>query len=113
LKPLRPSLVALVVALLVAVGAALPGVATVPDARAAGGDGPKVVIVVGATHGTTDRYRSYADVAYAEAIKHTPNVVKVYSPNATWSAVKAAAKAMAGPAPTPTIRTTRPRMGSG
>ncbi|HET9084039.1 MAG TPA: FlgD immunoglobulin-like domain containing protein, partial [Candidatus Limnocylindrales bacterium] len=51
----------------------------------------KVVIVVGATHGTTPTYRKYADAAYAEAIKYTPNVVKVYSPNATWSRVKAAA----------------------
>jgi flagellar hook assembly protein FlgD len=51
----------------------------------------KVVIVVGATHGTTPTYRKYADAAYAEAIKYTPNVVKVYSPNATWSRMKAAA----------------------
>ena len=29
-------------------------------------------------------------MAYAEAIKYTPNVVKVYSPNATWAKVKAA-----------------------
>jgi hypothetical protein len=36
-------------------------------------------------------YRKYADAAYAEAIKYTPNVVKVYSPNATWSKVKSAA----------------------
>lgn len=49
----------------------------------------KVVIIVGATHGTTSKYRGYADEAYAEAIKYTPNVVKVYSPNATWSKVKA------------------------
>jgi flagellar hook assembly protein FlgD len=51
----------------------------------------KVVIVVGATHGTTATYRKYADAAYAEAIRHTPNVVKVYSPTATWSKVKSAA----------------------
>ncbi|MFL5686197.1 MAG: FlgD immunoglobulin-like domain containing protein [Chloroflexota bacterium] len=51
----------------------------------------KVVIVVGATHGTTPTYRKYADAAYAEAMKYTPNVVRVYSPNATWSRVKAAA----------------------
>jgi flagellar hook assembly protein FlgD len=51
----------------------------------------KVVIVVGATHGTTPTYRRYADAAYAEAIKYTPNVVKVYSPNATWSRVRSAA----------------------
>ena len=51
----------------------------------------KVVIVVGATHGATATYRKYADAAYAEAIKYTPNVVKVYSPNATWSRVKSTA----------------------
>ena len=50
----------------------------------------KVVIIVGATEGTTSTYRSYADQAYAEAIKYTSNVTKVYSPNATWSKVKAA-----------------------
>ncbi len=50
----------------------------------------KVVIIVGATHGTTPLYRSYADAAYNEAIKYTSHVTKVYSPNATWSKVKAA-----------------------
>ncbi|MBA2381873.1 MAG: hypothetical protein H0V73_07160 [Chloroflexi bacterium] len=52
----------------------------------------KVVIVVGATHGATAGYRANADAAYSEAIKYTSNVTKVYSPNATWSKVKAAAK---------------------
>jgi hypothetical protein len=51
----------------------------------------KVVIVVGATHGVTSTYRTYANQIYDEAIRYTPNVVKVYSPNATWSKVKAAA----------------------
>ncbi len=64
------------------------GVAVPSGASAAGG--PKVVIIVGATHGATSSYRSYADQAYAEAIKYTSNVVKVYSPNATWARVKAA-----------------------
>ncbi|HLO36571.1 MAG TPA: FlgD immunoglobulin-like domain containing protein [Candidatus Deferrimicrobium sp.] len=50
----------------------------------------KVVIIVGATHGVTSTYRTYADAAYAEAIKYTSHVTKVYSPNATWSKVKAA-----------------------
>jgi flagellar hook assembly protein FlgD len=50
----------------------------------------KVVIIVGATHSATATYRSYADAAYAEAIKYTAKVTKVYSPNATWSKVKAA-----------------------
>src|SRR5688572_7568886 len=53
---------------------------------------PKVVIVVGATHEATASYRSYANLFYDEAIRHTPNVVKVYSPNATWKKVKAAAQ---------------------
>jgi flagellar hook assembly protein FlgD len=50
------------------------------------------VIIVGPTHGATSSYRSDANAAYAEAIKYTSNVVKVYSPNATWSKVKAAVK---------------------
>ena len=63
--------------------------AAVPSVAAVSG-GAKVVIIVGATHGATAAYRTYADQAYAEAIKYTPNVVKVYSPNATWATVKAA-----------------------
>ncbi len=47
----------------------------------------KVVIIVGAD---TPQYISRANEVYAEAIKYTPNVVKVYTPNATWSAVKSA-----------------------
>ena len=50
----------------------------------------KVVIIVGPTEGATSSYRAYADAEYAEVIKHTSNVVKVYSPNATWAAVQAA-----------------------
>ncbi len=61
----------------------------VPSVAAATGD-PKVVIIVGATQGATAGYRADGDVAYAEARKYTPNVVKVYSPNATWAKVKAA-----------------------
>ena len=48
------------------------------------------MIIVGATHGATAGYRADADVAYAEARKYTSNVIKVYSPNATWAKVKAA-----------------------
>lgn len=58
--------------------------------QAADPAGPKVVIIVGATHSATAKYRGYADAAYAEATRYTPNVVRVYSPNATWSAVRAA-----------------------
>ena len=52
---------------------------------------PKVVIIVGATHGATAELPHGRRRAYAEAIKYTSNVVKVYSPNATWAKVKAAA----------------------
>jgi FlgD Ig-like domain/CHU_C Type IX secretion signal domain len=80
-------------AVLLAVLLAIAGVhAGARSAQAADPRSPaKVVIVVGATHGTTATYRRYADAAYAEAIKYTPNVVRVYSPNATWSRVRAAA----------------------
>ena len=77
---------------------ALPvlGRSTAPEAAASDGvavaGAPKVVIVVGATHEHTDGYREDADEFYAEAIKYTPNVVRVYSPNATWAKVKAAAQ---------------------
>ncbi len=80
---MRKSAVALAFALVATLGI------IVPSAAAATSD-PKVVIIVGATHGATAGYRADADVAYAEAIKYTSNVVKVYSPNATWSNVKAA-----------------------
>lgn len=62
---------------------------TAPSAAAVA---PKVVIVVGAVESATSGYRTRADAIYAEAIKWTPNVVKVYSPNATWAVVKAAAQ---------------------
>ena len=80
---MRKSVIALALALVASIGL------IVPTVSAAAGD-PKVVIVVGATHGATAGYRADADVAYAEARKYTSNVIKVYSPNATWSKVKAA-----------------------
>ena len=80
------SVVVLVFAMLAALGA------FAPVASAAAPVNPKVVIIVGATHGATSGYRAAADKAYAEARKYTTNVVKVYSPNATWSKVKAATK---------------------
>ena len=52
----------------------------------------KVVIVVGAVETLTPSFRADADTIYAEAIKYTPNVTRIYSPNATWAAVKAAAQ---------------------
>ena len=84
---MRLSLAAVALALAVAIGVAAPAA---QPTRAAVTDGPKVVIIVGATHAATGRYRGFADAAYAEATKYTSNVVKVYSPNATWAAVKSA-----------------------
>ena len=80
---MRKTLAAVALVLIATLGIAVPSVG------AAVGD-PKVVIIVGATHGATAGYRADADQAYAEAIKYTSNVVKVYSPNATWAKVKAA-----------------------
>ncbi|HEY4632786.1 MAG TPA: FlgD immunoglobulin-like domain containing protein, partial [Candidatus Limnocylindrales bacterium] len=51
---------------------------------------PKVVIIVGAVHGQTGSYLQRGEDAYQEARKYTSNVVKVFSPCATWAKVKAA-----------------------
>ncbi|MBM4407903.1 MAG: hypothetical protein FJ038_04720 [Chloroflexi bacterium] len=51
---------------------------------------PKVAIIVGPVGGSTAGYKRDADAAAAEALKYTPNVVKVYTPNATWTAARAA-----------------------
>ena len=61
-----------------------------PVAAAAVPANPKIVLVVGATGSVTPTYRKYMDVVAATAAKYSTNVVKVYSPNATWAAVKAA-----------------------
>ena len=75
-----------------AASAAAPGSAPLGSDGDPAAVGPKVVIVVGATEGTTASYRADADTIAAEALKYTPNVVKLYSPNATWAQVKAAAQ---------------------
>jgi hypothetical protein len=56
----------------------------------AGKPAPKVVLIVGPAGGATPYYRGLADEAALAAAKLTPNVVKVYSPDATWGNVKAA-----------------------
>jgi hypothetical protein len=74
---------------------ALSGPLVVPVAAAsstadAARTAPKVVLIVGPAGGATPYYRRLADEAAAAAAKLTPNVVKVYSPDATWTNVKAA-----------------------
>jgi len=78
------------IAAAVAVSLVLLGAATVPAVGAAVSGGPKVVIIVGPAGSATDYYRADGDAAYAEALLYTSNVVKVYSPTATWEAAKAA-----------------------
>jgi hypothetical protein len=51
---------------------------------------PKVVIIVGPVESQTDAYRRYADAEAAIALTYTPNVVKVYSPRATFRRVEKA-----------------------
>lgn len=82
---MRTPVFVLVAALVAGLGTLAP--ASAPIAAAAE---PKVAIIVGATHSATAKYRTYATEIYNEAIKFTPNVVKVFSPNATWSKVKSA-----------------------
>jgi hypothetical protein len=80
------SLLTAVLAALIAFGV-LGAVA--PEARAAT---YKVVIVVGPTGSSTANYRYNADLLAKQAAGYGAAVVKVYSPNATWTRVAAAAK---------------------
>jgi len=82
----RASVIVLLVLLaLMAVGPVGPA-----PVAAASRVAPKVAIVVGPVGATTPYYISLANQAAAAAQKYTPNVVKVYSPDATWPAVKQA-----------------------
>ena len=51
---------------------------------------PKVVFIVGPAGDATDGYRTEARAAAKVARRYTPNVVELYSPDATWPAVKEA-----------------------
>lgn len=59
-------------------------------ANAPGRAAPKVVLIVGPAGSATPYYRRLADEAATAAAQYTSNVVKVYSPDATWPNVKAA-----------------------
>ena len=63
--------------------------ATAAPATAAGNT--KVVIVVGAVDSNTVSWENDADNAANTFAQYTSNITKIYSPNATWAAVKAAA----------------------
>ncbi len=49
---------------------------------------PKVVLIVGPSGPATDRYRAESRAAADLARTFTPDVTELYSPNATWPAVK-------------------------
>ena len=51
---------------------------------------PKVVFVVGPAGDATDGYRAQAHAAAVLARHYTPDVIELYSPDATWPAVKQA-----------------------
>ncbi len=76
-----------VLAVLIAVG----GVVTTTQSTQAAVH-PKVVIVVGATGSTTSYYRSIARSLAHKAAGYGAYVVQVYSPYATWSRVRSAAR---------------------
>jgi len=88
----------LTLALAVGLLVAATGLVATSSHVAAAASATKVVLVVGQTQGTTASYISDATAAYSEfqtaaATAGRPiNITTVYSPNATWSAVLAAAK---------------------
>jgi hypothetical protein len=87
LRSMKRGSVILVISLLALamVGALGPG-----PVAAASKAAPKVVLIVGPAGAATDSYRRLADQAASAAAKFTPNVVRVYSPDATWTAVRQA-----------------------
>ena len=84
---MRRALVAAIASLVFA-SVVAPAVAAAPasDAQAVA----KVVVIVGPAGAATNRYRAQARSAAAVAREYTPDVTEVYSPNATWPAVRAA-----------------------
>jgi hypothetical protein len=78
-------IVALLAALVVA-GVVAPGALASPSSTHVA----KVVLIVGPAGGATDRYRTEARAAARLARSFTPDVTEIYSPNATWPAVKEA-----------------------
>lgn len=65
-------------------------IALADPAPGAAATGPKVAIILGPAGSQTTANKAWADAAARESLKYTTNVVKVYTPNATWSKVKAA-----------------------
>ena len=81
--------VAGVITAFVMAGLAAPSVAAAPIETSARTTAvPKVVVIVGPAGAATPRYRAQARDAAALARTYTPDVTEIYSPNATWTAVR-------------------------
>jgi flagellar hook assembly protein FlgD len=77
---------------LIAVLTALLVLLAMPAAPVSAAVQAKVVVIVGPVGSSTAHYKADANAIVTEARKYTADVVKVYTPNATWSKVKAAAQ---------------------
>lgn len=86
--PLLLSLLILAAVAPAAAAAALDGATRARPLPAAAA--PKVALIVGPAGEATAGYRALAEEAAVVADQYTPNVVRVYSPDATWPAVRAA-----------------------
>ena len=82
--PLRRAVTAALTSLLV--------VLALPAGPAAAASTAKVVIVVGPVGSSNAHYKADAEAIAVEARKYTSNVIKLASPMATWTRVKAAAQ---------------------
>ena len=83
---MRRALIAVLASLLIA--SFIAPVAAAAPARS--GAVPRVVVVVGPSGAATTRYRTEARAAARLARQYTPDVTEIYSPNATWPAVRKA-----------------------
>jgi hypothetical protein len=76
-------------ATLLAIGVVAPA-ASLTASTVAAAAVPKVVIVVGPSGASTELYRSQGRATAAVARRYTPDVIELYSPDATWPAVRQA-----------------------
>ena len=81
---------AAIITALIAVGVFAPASFAASSTSHATKAVPKVVFVVGPAGAATNGYRAQARAAAAIARRYTPDVVELYSPNATWPAVREA-----------------------
>ncbi|MGK2851079.1 MAG: hypothetical protein ACSLFN_09245, partial [Candidatus Limnocylindrales bacterium] len=81
-------LIAALLASLLLAGLIAPAIGAASVAAAEAQAVAKVVVIVGPSGAATDRYRKEARAAAALARRYTPDVTELYSPDATWPAVK-------------------------